>query len=308
MGFFAFANAAFAQDEDANENDNEDLENYDEDYGESYDNGFADEDINLSDYEGWWAYDSSLIPCSHLYGHSWDSLNVDQPKLAGMDSLIGITLGLVESGCDYHHPCPGDLTSNFGWRYHRMHKGVDIDLETGDPVYAAFDGVVRIAKYNAGGYGNYVVIRHYNGLETLYGHLSERWVIPNQTVSAGQIIGLGGNTGRSTGSHLHFETLYKGRQLDPNKIISFTDKQLKVDSVYISISDFNYPTKPATTTSTSTTSSTKTKSSKVYHKVKKGETLWAISRKYGTTVSKICKLNGIKESTPLQINQNLRVK
>lgn len=115
------------------------------------------------------------------------------------------------------------ITSHYGYRpkYSRYHKGVDLKLYIGDTVRSAWDGVVRIVKYEPKGYGNYVVIRHHNGLETIYGHLSKHLVKVNQVVTAGQSIGLGGNTGRSTGSHLHFETRFKGIAIDPEKLFDF---------------------------------------------------------------------------------------
>ena len=107
------------------------------------------------------------------------------------------------------------VTSNFGSRWGRQHKGLDIKVYIGDTIRAAFAGKVRVVRYEAGGYGKYVVIRHYNGLETIYGHMSKWLVDENQTVKAGDPIGLGGNTGRSTGSHLHFETRLCGMALNP---------------------------------------------------------------------------------------------
>lgn len=247
-------------------------------------------------------FDTALVPCAHLYDFSWDSLNLDRPSVIPNDTTVNIDLVLVENQCDYHHPCGGPVTSNFGWRRYRMHKGIDIDLVTGDSVHAAFDGVVRIAKYNYGGFGHYVVIRHYNGLETLYGHLSKRMVVPNQTVKAGEVIGLGGNTGRSTGSHLHFETLYRGTQIDPNTIISFTDQKLKTDSVHLTIKDFKYTARYPSTASSYNASGV------VYHRVRSGDSLWKISRRYGTTVDRLCRLNGINRNTTLRIGRSLRVR
>ena len=105
------------------------------------------------------------------------------------------------------------ITDVFGYRprRRRMHYGLDIKVYVGDTIRAAFDGKVRVVK-NQGrrGYGKYLVIRHDNGLETVYGHLSKQLVKENQLVKAGEVIGLGGNTGRSTGSHLHFETRFLG--------------------------------------------------------------------------------------------------
>lgn len=116
-----------------------------------------------------------------------------------------------------------NITSEFGYRprFGRMHKGIDIKLNIGDSIKSAFDGVVRIARYNPGGYGYYVVVRHYNGLETVYGHMSKYLVHPGQRVKAGQLIGKGGNTGRSTGPHLHLETRYMGIAINPRAIIDF---------------------------------------------------------------------------------------
>lgn len=132
---------------------------------------------------------------------------------------------------DYHMPVPGPVTSAFGWRprFGRMHKGVDLRLSVGDTVRAAFSGKVRLTKYNAGGYGYYVVIRHDNGMETVYGHLSRFIVKPNQRVKAGDPIALGGNTGRSTGPHLHFETRYLGIAINPAAIFDFDNKTTHKD-------------------------------------------------------------------------------
>ena len=134
--------------------------------------------------------------------------------------------------CCFAAPTKGEITSNFGWRNGRLHAGVDIDLETGDPVYAAFDGIVRHAGWN-NGYGNFVIISHFNGLETLYGHLSALKTDPLHPVRAGQLIGLGGNTGHSYGSHLHFEVRYFGKPLNPKLLIDFESKNLHTDTLNV---------------------------------------------------------------------------
>lgn len=123
-------------------------------------------------------------------------------------------------------PVRGQLTSPYGWRprFGRMHRGVDLNLHVGDSVVSAFDGKVRVVKYEAGGYGHYIVVRHDNGLETVYGHLSRTLVRPGQRVRAGQLIAKGGNTGRSTGPHLHFETRFMGLAINPEAIIDFENK------------------------------------------------------------------------------------
>lgn len=125
---------------------------------------------------------------------------------------------------EYTTPTPGHITSNYGYRsrFGRMHYGIDLKLQVGDTVRAAFSGKVRLTKYEGRGYGYYVVVRHDNGLETVYGHLSKFLVKPGQRIRAGQPIALGGNTGRSTGPHLHFETRFLGLAVNPEAIIDFT--------------------------------------------------------------------------------------
>ena len=121
------------------------------------------------------------------------------------------------------------ITSNFGARWGRQHKGLDIKVYIGDTIRAAFSGKVRIVKYEPRGYGKYVVIRHYNGLETYYGHMSKQLVRENEEVKAGDPIGLGGNTGRSTGSHLHFETRLCGVALNPALMFDFRNQDVTGD-------------------------------------------------------------------------------
>jgi murein DD-endopeptidase MepM/ murein hydrolase activator NlpD len=247
----------------------------------------------------WWDFDTVLIPQSALYKNSWDSLNVDEPKWHPAKESFGYYLCLADStDCAFVHPVTGKINSKFGWRRYRMHKGIDIDLEIGDPVYAAFDGVVRISKYNYGGFGNYVMIRHYNGIETLYGHLSVRLVEPNQTVRAGDIIGLGGNTGRSTGPHLHFETRFLGQAFDPSRIIDFDSGCLKQTEIHLDQSYFPYLVNPRAYQSKYAR----------YHKIRPGDTLWGLSRKYGTSVNALCRLNGIRKTTTLRVGRTLRVR
>ena len=147
----------------------------------------------------------------------------------GIQSYLGdtITLKLIsDSSCSFSKPCAGQITSGFGWRSGSAHVGIDLDLETGDTVVSAFDGVVRMAEWITG-YGNCVVIRHFNGLESLYGHLSKILVIPGQHINSGNFIGLGGNTGYSFGSHLHFELRILGRPIDARDFIDFNSGNLK---------------------------------------------------------------------------------
>ncbi|MBR4135742.1 MAG: peptidoglycan DD-metalloendopeptidase family protein [Bacteroidales bacterium] len=207
----------------------------------------------------------------------------------------------------YHHPANYKITSNYGWRHRRMHRGVDLGLPVGTPIAAAFDGMVRISKgNNTGGYGNLVVIRHDNGLETYYAHLSKRLVNPGQIVKAGDIIGLGGNTGRSFGSHLHFETRYLGNDINPNRLIDFDNYTLKHDTIYISGYTVSSPN-PTKTEPSQIAQTQKPASSAVYYRVRKGDNLGRIAQKYHTTVSKLKKLNHLR-SDFIREGQRLRVR
>ena len=206
----------------------------------------------------------------------------------------------------YHHPANHRITSNYGYRHRRMHRGVDLGYPEGTPVAAAWDGMVRISKgtANTGGYGNLVVIRHDNGLETYYAHLSRRLVNPGQTVKAGDIIGLGGNTGRSYGAHLHFEVRYLGNDINPNRLIDFENFKLKFDTLYVSGYTVSTPAPPS---ADQQPVKPKSNGTPQYHKVRKGETLGGIAIKYHTTVSKIKKLNHLR-SDFIRDGQRLRVR
>lgn len=209
------------------------------------------------------------------------------------------------------------VTSNFGSRWGRMHKGLDIKVYIGDTIRAAFDGKVRIVRYESGGYGNYVVIRHHNGLETIYGHMSKQLVEENMTVRAGDPIGLGGNTGRSTGSHLHFETRLCGVALNPALMFDFRNQDVTGDNYFFRRDSYNKESLIATRlrgkndetapVEEANVGNSNTESEEVrYHKVAKGETLSSIARKRGTTIEQICKLNHIKSNMRVKPGQILR--
>ena len=207
----------------------------------------------------------------------------------------------------YHHPANYPKTSDYGWRWRRMHRGVDLGYPVGTPVAAAFDGIVRISKgSNTGGYGNLVVIRHDNGLETYYAHLSRRLVNPGQMVKAGDIIGLGGSTGRSTGPHLHFEIRYLGIDINPNKLVDFANYTLKYDTLYISGYSVSTPNPPSHEQQQQAAAA-KPQPKAVYYRVRKGDNLGRIAIKYHTTVSKIKKLNHLR-SDFIREGQRLRVR
>ena len=206
----------------------------------------------------------------------------------------------------YIHPAKYKATSQYGVRRRRgrVHRGIDIPFPEGTPVVAAFDGIIRVSTYNNGGYGNVVIIRHDNKLETYYAHLSRRLVNPGQMVNAGDTIGLGGSTGRSRGSHLHFETRYLGSHFNPARIIDFQNYKLTCDTLYIggkviktntdAVKDPNESSQPGDP-------------APLYITVRKGENLGYLAKKYRTTVDKIMKLNKMKKDFLLE-GQRLRVR
>ena len=199
----------------------------------------------------------------------------------------------------FHMPTPSTkITSPFGPRWRRMHNGLDLKVNIGDTIVAAFDGKVRIVKYERRGYGKYVVIRHDNGLETVYGHLSKQLVEENQLVKAGEVIGLGGNTGRSTGSHLHFETRFLGIAINPIYMFDFPKQHIVADTYTFRRTQGS---KRAGSHDTQVADGTIR-----YHKVKSGDTLSRIAKLRGVSVSTLCKLNRIKPTTTLRIGQVLR--
>ena len=238
-----------------------------------------------------------------------------QPYDVELNSLpISMVIDLVDSLKSYHYPFKGRVTSKYGPRRSRIHQGTDIDLETGDPVYATFDGRVRVTTYVRGGYGNLVIIRHDNGLETYYGHLSEISVEPNEWVTAGQVIGKGGNTGRSTGSHLHFEMRYKGHTFDPERLIDFSTGTLRRETFLLKRTYFSPYSRFTQDFEEEIQSDEEDKriaaeaAAIKYHIVKRGDTLSRIAVNNHTTVTKLCQLNGINRNSTLRIGQRIRVR
>lgn len=191
-------------------------------------------------------------------------------------------------------------TSPFGPRWGRHHKGIDFGLNIGDTVLNMFAGMVRISTYSPT-FGNFVVVRHFNGLETIYAHMSERNVAIGDIVKAGDCVGLGGNTGRSTGPHLHFEIRFRGVAFDPENIFDFEYADIASDELTIEPTLFNYlkykPTKRSTNGGGGK-----------YHTIQHGETLYSISKKYGTTISQICRLNGISQNATIRAGNRVRVR
>ncbi len=243
-----------------------------------------------------------------LYGDNWNQQFVNPYNAKSMALPDTMTIDLT----DYCIPHKGYITSNYGWRRSRMHRGIDIKVQTGDTIRAAFSGKIRLTKYERRGYGYYVIIRHDNGLETIYGHLSKFLVTPDQVVKAGEPIALGGNTGRSTGSHLHFETRYLGMDINPNAIFDFTNQTLRTDFLAFSPSRLASTGPSAIHVDGTKYGKNKGKSTgssgTAYYRVKKGDTLSRIAQRNGTSVSRICRLNGINKNSVLRPGQRLRIR
>jgi len=258
------------------------------------------------------------IPSVNKYYTSWDTLCVRRyseiPPAAG-DSIDLPLFNEYSTG--FVIPVEGTLLSPFGYRGRRVHAGIDIKLEAGDPVGVAFDGVVRMARYYAG-YGNCIVVRHYNGLENLYGHLLNIKVTIDHQGTTEDLIGLGGRTGRASCNHLHFETRFQGKAFNPKQLIDFETYSLLADTFTVTRSTYGLSRDYLPGTSTpelvadkgdqKSKSSAKSSKSKKYHTIKKGDTLSALSRKYGTSVKQICSINKIKPSKKLQLGTKIRVR
>lgn len=237
------------------------------------------------------------VPSDELYGFSWTSefLNPYKIKINDLPDSTwidcrGFVFPVIKSAAANNH-----VTSGFGARRRRYHYGTDIGLKVGDSVVSSFAGTVRIVEYEARGYGHYIVIRHNNGLETLYAHLSKPLVKVNQEVTAGQLIGLGGSTGRSTGPHLHFEFRFLGNAFNTGKIIDYSTERCFADSYCITKNEtFRHK------------ADVERFNQMKYHRVRQGETLSYIAKRYGTTVKRICRLNHISRTTVIRPGRSIR--
>jgi len=239
---------------------------------------------------GW--YCDSHLPGTHIYG-DWrtDIPNAYGPELAAQDSVLLIKLVAEELHCGFGMPVPGVITSRFGWRDGRAHNGIDLNLYTGEPVRSLFPGVVRYAG-TYGSYGRIVVVRHWNGLESYYAHLHRTKVSVGQEVDAGDVLGLGGSTGRSTGPHLHLEVRFKGIPIDPSRFIDLSSGELSCNTLVLRKTRWSYAAYPLGTQ---------------FHTVQKGEHLYAIAERYGTSINALCELNGISRRSTLRVGQQLMV-
>jgi len=268
--------------------------------------------------------ENTHTPAAQIYGDEWDNRYAHRATELPDSFVINLR--------HFCMPTPSRvITSDFGSRWGRQHKGLDIKVYIGDTIRSAFSGKVRIVRYEAKGYGNYIVIRHPNGLETIYGHLSKHLVTENQVVRAGEPIGLGGNTGRSTGSHLHFETRLCGVALNPALFFDFrnqditgdnyvflkdryeSDSQLATlergkvnggsytrDQVYGEVGRYNEKAEETATQNAANTPE------RVYYKVQNGETLASIAKKVGVSVDAICRLNGFRKDQRVKAGMIIR--
>lgn len=240
-----------------------------------------------------------MFPADELYGSNWENRWVDPFRGA---AKVNFPDSFAIDCSSFVYPIAIDsmarITSKYGPRRRRMHKGIDLKVLKGDTIRAAFNGKVRIKAFERRGYGYYVVLRHPNGLETIYGHLSKILVEENQIVRAGETIGLGGNTGRSTGSHLHFETRFLGIAINPIYMFDFPKQDIVADT---------YTFRKTKGVRSAGSHDTQVADGTIrYHKVKSGDTLSRIAKVRGVSVSTLCKLNRIKPTTTLRIGQVLR--
>ncbi len=245
-----------------------------------------------------------------IYTEGWNSKRVNPFKENEVpeSAVIDVT--------GYAMPHNGIVTSKYGYRarFGRMHKGMDIGIKMNDTIYAAFDGKVRLTNYEAKGYGNYVILRHPNGLETVYGHLNRFLVKPDQVVKASDPIALGGSTGRSTGPHLHFETRNMGYAINPVAIFDFANHTTHTDTYTFSKSTYTQPRNYAPTGNQLAAAAENSNpykagsSSAATYKVKKGDTLSRIAKSYGISVTRLRQLNGLTAKSTIRPGQTLKVK
>jgi hypothetical protein len=265
--------------------------------------------------------DFIFMPPELLKNDRWDTLNVRTRRTDTSSVADSATIVLNNPNENpFVYPYKGKVISPFGFRGHRIHAGIDIKLNHNDTVLCAFDGVVRMA-HRYGGYGNAVVVRHFNGLETLYGHLAKISVKVNELVRAGDLIGLGGRTGRATTDHLHFETRFQGEPFNPQRIVDAVNHVLLCDTLFISHETFSKsgkskvePREKVLIVKSDKKGKNKkqktvlaSKGKKKYHVIRAGDNLSEIATKYGITTTELCRLNGIKKNKLLQLGKKLRI-
>ena len=271
-------------------------------------NAGAKDQIKLIDQSSFIDLVDEPEPELDIYTEGWNSRSVNPFREADVPSsaVIDVT--------DFIMPHMGRITSNYVYRarFGRMHNGVDIGIKMNDTIRAAFDGKVRLTNYEAKGYGNYVIIRHPNGLETVYGHLNKHLVKPDQVVKAGDPIGLGGSTGRSTGPHLHFETRFMGYAINPSAIFDFANHTTHTDTYTFSKTTYQQPRNYAPSRQLAKSEGenpyTQASSQKGTYTVKKGDTLLSIARAYGMSTTTLRNLNKLENGETIKVGQTLKLK
>lgn len=279
-----------------------------------------------------------MLPAIQFYTDVWKNENTRSAYLIKKDTTYVLPLENAYTG-SFVFPCQGKVCSPYGMRSGRMHTGMDIKQNYGDSIRAAWNGVVRMARMGYYGYGGIVVIRHDNGLETMYAHLSRISVLPNQKVKAGDLIGKAGRTGRATTEHLHFETRFLYEYFNPKTIIDFESGQLITDTLIVKNGKFyakqeinkiadeeiiplssltdslliQNTVMLADSMATPTTSNDppKVNSNAIYkpkyHTIKQGDTLYQIAKKHRTSINKLCEINKLKETDILSIGQKIKL-
>jgi murein DD-endopeptidase MepM/ murein hydrolase activator NlpD len=265
--------------------------------GADADSGYvSDDDFEVVEVDEEYNIDSNWVKITEYYS-IWDSRAVNPYKMDPTELKDTVTFIMYDSASFRYWSPPlghGVLNDDFGPRRYRWHYGVDLDLEMMEPVRAAFDGIVRICQYDKGGYGNYVLIRHYNGLETIYGHLTRQLVKVGDYVKAGEMVGLGGSTGRSTGPHLHFEVRYQGYAIDPEHFYDFHGQnKLRNRIIKVTPKQFQY---------------LKQARLAFYHKIRPGDTMLEIAERYRVPMRRILKLNGMTSRTVLRVGRRIRIR
>ncbi len=230
------------------------------------------------------------------YYSLWDSRRVNPYGVdrTAFHDTVNVVLYDSTIGSFWSSPVASTFaTSHFGQRGGRFHYGTDLELDVGDTIRSVWDGIVRITSYDARGYGYYVLVRHYNGLETLYGHLSSIQTEVGTLVKAGQPLGLGGNTGRSSGPHLHFEVRYQGNAINPEQLFNFHEGRLLMSEFLLTPEQFGYAARKARKT--------------FYHRVRPGDTMVSVASRYGLTIAQLARMNGLSRSARLRSGRRLRV-
>ncbi len=260
-----------------------------------------------------------FIPANDLYKGRWDNNNIRYSATEFVKSTDTLDINLVgNADTPFFFPVKGGkMISKYGPRSGRLHTGTDIKLNSGDTVYCAFDGVVRLAK-RFSGYGNMVLVRHNNGFETVYAHLKAIKVKVNEPIKAGELVGLGGRTGRATTDHLHFETRIFGEHFDSKKYIDFDLQMLTCEKLYYKNKKVYKEIESIKEKPIAPPSDLLAKkdndiqdaaiASLSEHVIRKGDNLWSIAKRYNTSVKNICSLNGITTEHILKIGQKLQVK